>query len=101
MEYLECYKTVNLNYTSIYDSTSFLYNKKNTFYETVCDFCEYRVNSKGFGCWTKDKAINYAKKIKNNDFRLLLCLVPIDSICILKNGKIRSNKLFILNEIFL
>lgn len=99
IEYVECYKAVNVNYSSIFNSSLIVYNKAKMFYETICDYNEYRENSRGFGCWTKKGAIKYGYKLKGNNFRLLLCLVPLDSICMLRNGKIRTSKLFVVSEI--
>jgi hypothetical protein len=93
-KYVECYKAVNENYSSIYSKNLFTYDKLNEEYETACDYNELIENSNGFGCWTIEKAKEFGKNTFN--FKLIKCIVPLDSICMLENGKIRSCKLIVI-----
>jgi hypothetical protein len=95
-KYVECYKAVNEDYSSIYKKNSFTYDKLNEEYETVCNYNELIHNSNGFGCWTIEKAKEYGNIYGNIHFKLIKCIVPLDSICMLENGKIRSCKLIVI-----
>lgn len=98
IEYVECYKVVNHDYKSLYAPDLFKYeiNKK---YKTMCDFNELNTNSKGFGCWNFKNAEKIFIRLKNNNNRILKCLIPIDDVCMQKNGKLRGAVLYVICEV--
>jgi hypothetical protein len=95
IKYVECYKSVRENYSSIYNPNSFTYDKLNYKYETICNYNTTIENSYGFGCWTVDNAIGFAKNHGLHSHKIIKCLVPLDCVCMLQNGKIRSSVLIV------
>jgi len=96
-KYVECYKLVQNNYEAIYKNLFFVYDKLNYKYETICDYNDKSNNhyNHGFECWTKTNIIESVDwSIKN--YKLIKCLVPLHSICMLENGQIRSSELFVI-----
>ncbi len=101
VEYVECYKSVRVDYTSFYNLASFTYDKfgfENE-YNTDCNFDDRYEASFGFGCWTVELAIDFASSYEQIIiYKLLKCLVPLDLIYMLETRKIRSRKLIVLGE---
>lgn len=87
-KYIECFKAVRNNYTSIY-APHLKFNKRDFDYETVCDYNYNNFNSYGFGCWTFEEAKNFAQNKKIQNYKILKLLVPFESCC--WTGNFRSN----------
>lgn len=83
-KYVECYKSVRSDYSSIY-APHIKYDNIDEFYETVCDFDYNNHISFGFGGWTYTDAKNFAhsKKIKN--YKILKIHIPIESCCLISS----------------
>jgi hypothetical protein len=96
-KYIECYKSVKEDCSSIFNNLSYTYDKLNYKYETLCDYNEMDGCSNGFGCWTIKNVENYAFQEHLENFKVLKCLVPLDSICMTPNGKIRSSVLIVVD----
>jgi len=91
-KWVQCFKTVRKDYTSIYKKELFKYDTVGKLYETVCDYNSTNKNSFGFGCWTLHNAISHARTLLlDNNYKLIKVHVPLNSICMLSgDGKIRS-----------
>lgn len=97
-EYIECFKAVNDNYSSLYSPDGFIYKCGNK-YVTQCDYNEDHYISKGFGSWTYANAVKYGIRTKKDNFKILKCLVPLDSVCMVEDGKLRSSEIIITAEV--
>lgn len=95
-KWIECYKAVRQNYASIFAYTKYVYDKLDYIYETQCNYCILEENSHGFGCWTREDAIWYAKG-SYKEYRLIKVIIPLKETCILENGKLRSSKLIVID----
>jgi len=91
-----CYKAVNNDYTSIRDK-KLLYSKLNVLYKTECNYFTTVDNGAGFSCWTLDGAKSYAFDMKILDYKIITVRVPLDSMCMLSDGKIRSSQMVIIS----
>lgn len=80
IKYIECYKAVRKDYSSIH-SPNIKYNQMDHIYETNCDFNYNNYVSYGFGAWTYDDAKNFAQNKKIHGYKILKILVPFDSCC--------------------
>lgn len=98
-KWVQCYKSVRNDYSSIFDKKLYKYDSIGKLYKCVCNYNASNKNSFGFGCWTLNEAVNHAKITIGNKYKLLRVHVPIDSICMLKHGKIRSSKMIIVDLI--
>ena len=96
-DHVVCYKAVRNNLSSIRNPELFTYDRLYHVYETRCDYNENVEHSFGFGCWNKGFAEKYAEETETEDYRIIQCLVPLDSICVLGdcNGKIRAGKMIV------
>jgi hypothetical protein len=95
VKYIECYKSVREDYSSIHNKNLFKYDNFNYEYETVCDYNTNIEHSNGFGCWTIWEARNYAYENDINNYKLIKCSIPLNSVCMLSTGKIRSSILIV------
>jgi len=93
--YLVSYKAVNTDYSSF--RKNIIFNDLNKKYKARCDFNCLNMSSYGFGSWTYYCAKQYAFSIGIKEFKIIKCKIPIDSVCMLKNGSIRSSELHIVH----
>lgn len=98
-KWVQCYKSVRNDYSSIFCKKKYKYDSVGKLYECVCDYNASKTNSFGFGCWTLSEAVNHGKITIGDKYKLLRVHVPIDSICMLKHGKIRSSKMIVVDLI--
>lgn len=78
--FVECYKSVRSDYSSIY-APHVRYDKMHYWYETACDYNYNNYNSFGFGGWTYEDAKNFAQNKKIEGFKILKILIPFESCC--------------------
>jgi len=96
-KWIECYKVVNSDYSDIGNSHD-IYDKLNTIYETECNYNYYNPSGPGFSCWSRQKAKYFVTENK----KIIKVLLPFNSVCMVKNESIRSNKMIVtdLNVVF-
>ncbi len=108
--WIKCYKSVKKDYSSIYsgkkwtdvimnkpdEHINFIYDKINMQYNTSCDFDPTKANSFGFGCWTYEMASKYAESNKIKDYKIIDVIVPLESSCMIDDGKLRSSEMIIV-----
>jgi hypothetical protein len=92
--WVECFKAVRYDYRSIHSPDKFIYNILDHLYETDCEYDANKRYAKGFGCWTKEGAIDFAGRNKP-PHKIIKVRVPLDKICMLSNGKIRAEEMII------
>jgi hypothetical protein len=97
IQWVKCYKAVNVNYSSIYAKNIYTYDDMSKTYETNCDYNMKYKNSSGFGCWTLENAIQFGKESNINDYRIITVMCPLEHMCMLENGKIRAGKMKIIS----
>lgn len=94
VKYVESYKGIKYNGQSIFAPEKYTYDKINHMYETICNFNSNKANSFGFGSGTFKYVMEY---VGNNRgiYKIIRCAIPLDSVCMTKNFKLRSGKLMI------
>jgi hypothetical protein len=100
IKYVECYKklnknkNVNVNALNNIKENQFVFDKLNYKYETICDYNPLNTKSNGFECCND---ISVICNIDNwTDYKIIKCLLPLDDVCMMCNGNIRSSSLIII-----
>lgn len=110
--WIKCYKSVKNDYSSIHcgkkwvdvitnktnKHIDFIYDKINVPYITSCNFDPKEENSFGFGCWTYEMASKYAEDNKIKDYKIINVIIPLESSCMIFDGKLRSSEMVIVKK---
>lgn len=91
VKYIECFKAVRHDYSSIY-APHLKFDKLDYEYQTNCDYNYNNQNSFGFGCWTFNECKNFAKYKKIHNYKILKILAPFDNCC--WTGSLKTATLF-------
>jgi len=95
-KFVTCYKAVKYDYTNIYGDDPFLYNSLTKEYKTECNFMDNIDNAQGFSCWTYKNVKKFALSMGVLDYRIITVKIPLKSMCMLSNGKIRASQMTIV-----
>ena len=97
--YILCYKVVTNNFKGCqFHDSRYKFNKIGEELTTLCNYNEEDFYGNGFTCETYDNAIHHLKMCninRNKKFILLKLKVHIDTMCMLKSGDIRAEKIII------